>query len=67
MNRPIPPMQRPDWLNRRLTLGIFLAAAGRGGAYLTWFAILCIVALVIAKSLDAAEWVRKRRRRAARG
>jgi len=60
-------MQRPDWLNRRLTLGIFLAAAGRGGAYLTWFAILCIVALVIAKSLDAAEWVRKRRRRAARG
>lgn len=49
-----------------MTLGIFLAAAGRGGAYLTWFAILCIVAFVIAKSLDGFEWVRKRRKRAAR-
>jgi len=47
-------------------LGIFLAAAGRGGAYLTWFAILCIVAFVIAKCLDGFEWVRKRRKRVAR-
>jgi hypothetical protein len=50
-----------------LTLGIFLAAAGRGGAYLTWFAILCIVAYVIAKALDGADWARKRRKRAVRG
>jgi hypothetical protein len=49
-----------------LTLGIFLAAAGRGGAYLTWFAVLCIVAYVIAKALDGADWARKRRKRAVR-
>lgn len=67
MNRPLSPIQRPDWVNRRLTLGIFLAAAGRGGAYLTWFAILCIVAFVIAKTLDGADWARKRRKRAVRG
>jgi len=66
MDRPIPPLPKPDWINRRLTMGIFLAAAGRGGAYLTWFAILCIVAFVIAKSLDGFDWVRKRRKRAAR-
>ena len=67
MDRPLPQLQRADWVNRRLTLGIFLAAAGRGGAYLTWFAILCIVAFVIAKSLDGAAWLRKRTKRAARG
>ncbi|MFM7094272.1 MAG: hypothetical protein ACKOA5_08070 [Actinomycetota bacterium] len=32
MDRPLPQLQRADWVNRRLTLGIFLAAAGRGGA-----------------------------------
>lgn len=67
MNRPINPMQKADWVNRRLTLGIFLAAAGRGGAYLTWFAILCIVAFVIAKSLDGASWLRSRRKRPSSG
>jgi hypothetical protein len=67
MNRPIPQQPKADWINRRLTLGIFLAAAGRGGAYLTWFAILCIVAYVIAKSLDGAAWLRGRRRRTTRG
>jgi len=66
MERPTLPLQKADWVNRRLTLGIFLAAAGRGGAYLTWFAILCIVAFVIAKSLDGFEWARKRRKRASR-
>lgn len=67
MNRPTPTTLRPDWVNRRLTLGIFLAAAGRGGAYLTWFAILCVVAYVIAKGLDGADWVRHRRKRTTRG
>jgi len=63
MDRPTNPILKPDWINRRLTLGIFLAAAGRGGAYLTWFGILCVTAFAIAKTLDAAEWLRRRSRR----
>jgi hypothetical protein len=39
-------------VGKRVALGIFLASAGRGGAYLTWFVVLYIVAWVIAKGLD---------------
>lgn len=39
-------------VGKRVALGIFLASAGRGGAYLTWFVALFIVAWLIAKGLD---------------
>lgn len=39
-------------VGKRVALGIFLASAGRGGAYLTWFVVLFIVAWLIAKGLD---------------
>ena len=39
-------------VGKRVALGIFLASAGRGGAYLTWFVALFIVAWVMAKGLD---------------
>jgi hypothetical protein len=63
MNRPNELPIRPDWINRRLTMGIFLAVAGRGGAYLSWFIILFVVAAVLAKSLDAFAWLRRYRKR----
>lgn len=57
-------------VGKRVALGIFLASAGRGGAYLTWFVALFIVSWLLAKGLDLFDMARgktppKKARRAA--
>ena len=49
-------------VGKRVALGIFLASAGRGGAYLTWFVALFIVAWLIAKGLDGVDAARGKNR-----
>lgn len=49
-------------VGKRVALGIFLASAGRGGAYLTWFVALFIVAWLIAKGLDVVDAARGKNR-----
>lgn len=39
-------------VGKRVALGIFLASAGRGGAFLTWFVGVFLFAWLIAKGLD---------------
>ncbi len=45
-------------VGKRVALGIFLASAGRGGSFLTWFFVLFIVAWLIAKGLDLLDIAR---------
>jgi hypothetical protein len=48
-------------VSKRVALGLFLASAGRGGAFLTWFVTLFIVAWIIAKGLDLFDIARGKR------
>lgn len=45
-------------VGKRVALGIFLASAGRGGAFLTWFVGVFLFAWLIAKGLDLFDMAR---------